>query len=364
MQNKPIQDFTLLTFMTNSLILSAFFSVCAVVNGNSSSHLLCTSDNSDSETVELLAVNRNISVQVDGMSYKLKSTSHMPVFDEADSRFAYLRKGEKLNFVLEFEEFPAAEGFDLVDPGCEAGNFSRQNVSPATGSKSFEYIEDFLSATPYAEYGRHFENGFPVSFIEDDILRFELDLTQVYEVSSEHNQIAWLEIYNKSDKQLPMKAGDIRTSGTREVGKNRRTQPNKVAVHSPKQADKNWHEYDQNVLIETRQRSAGETAAATVTDAALSATESLLGPASILAFVGRVGAIAIQDGIDRDAVEPELTEKNRIREETMAYYLTEATIEPNSSEPFFAFIGLGLDSRQKTVSIDFKVGDRNYIFNW
>lgn len=351
--------------MLTSLILSVLFNICTVVNNENSSSLLCSFENTDSETAALLAINRNISVQVDGMNYKLKNATHMPLFDEADSRYAYVRKGEKLNFILEFEAFPSAEGgFDIVDPGCDAGNFSQNSVNPAAESKSLEDMKDFLSATPYAEYGRYFKDGFPVAFIEDDMIRFELNLTQVFEISSEYSQIAWFEILNKSGVRLSMNAKDIRTAGTREVGKNKRIKSNKVRVLSSKQVDKNWHEYDQNVLIETRQKSVGETVAVATTDAALSVAETMLGPASFLAFLGGIGAVAVQDGIDRRAVEPELSEKNKIREETMAYYLTDAVIEPDGDEPFFAFIGLKLDSDQKTVSINFKVGDRDYTFNW
>ncbi len=65
--------------------------------------------------VQLYFVNRKLKAVKNNVSYKIINSVNFPSKDEAEPRWLCTsKKGQKFNFVLEFEIFDPAEGFDII----------------------------------------------------------------------------------------------------------------------------------------------------------------------------------------------------------------------------------------------------------
>ncbi len=159
-----------------------------------------------SEGIRTLMLGRDTYVNAGGMRYKLLGTYNMPIFDEAEQEYAYLTDdGEELNFVMQFEKFPADAPFDIIENKASktAFNFFGVRIDPGTDASVDQ--ERFITSTPYNKYTRITLDGHTyVSIIHDNVI-----VTSFFDTYSDKAFNISIAVDNQSDHGVMLDVSKI-----------------------------------------------------------------------------------------------------------------------------------------------------------
>lgn len=123
--------------------------------------------------VSRFALNQTIAVYQNDMKYKVKSSVHMPVWDEAEQqRVVFTEIGEKINFITEFERFSPDKPFDVVEsekPREDGIYLNTYGIrTEAIDPESIPEAGRFLDRYPVTMYGCYKDRGVNVQYIMHD----------------------------------------------------------------------------------------------------------------------------------------------------------------------------------------------------
>lgn len=169
--------------------------------------------------------NRALAVYQDDMKYKVKNAVHLPVYDEADEIMTVFdEEGQKVNFVVEFERFPAKYPFDIIetDKPNEGGTYL--NVygikTEEMEAERFPDFDKFVDRYPVTFYGRYKDNGANVQYYMRDGVYVSCRSTECEGDLFEPNYYRFLiEINNDSDHGIAFSFDKTYVMGHRKVGK-------------------------------------------------------------------------------------------------------------------------------------------------
>lgn len=276
--------------------------------------------------------------------YTLLRTFHIPLRDEAEMKYAYIKAGQPaLNCVLEFEKFAFDETFDLVEKGTESPTFSLQGLKAGALSTDEMDADTFLAATPYSEYGYRYENGTPVHYFKDGGIDL-LSTAWPYFYEGIRCLSVGFQIVNGTNGPLAVKFSDVSASAQR-LNKKKKSVKCDIKLLDFKSADKGWKELDKMEVRNEVPSNAGQVAANAATRAAFDTGVSALGSLGLLAV-----GLAVRYATEPD-YEPYLKERNEERERLMKSYLTESTLAPGDTLSTFVSIRYYDDPSSTTVAL-------------
>lgn len=278
-------------------------------------------------------VNRKIHVSTPDGDYALLNTCQIPVMNEADAKFAYL-KGEQpaLNFSLEFEKFPIDEKFDIVDESSETEGLNFRGVSvDASSSKSVD-AKRFMSSTQLCRYGKFYDNGNCISYYDRDGVVVAANASY----GDDHFTL-YLSLVNNSDHGILFNTKNLTVKG-----------------HKPKGRDSvevNLYVYSKNDYVDLVAAEDRYEAQKQVQSNGMREVESAVSFATIgtpIRSAERTG-LTILSGVLKDInynrVKPHLAELDKTREERTKDYLLSQSIDAGESHSGFLRI-----SRPKKVN--------------
>lgn len=287
--------------------------------------------------------------------YSLLKTTHIPVRNEADVKYAFI-KGQQaaLNFVLEFEKFPHDGPFDLVEEDGESDFFAIRGLTAGTQETGNVDVADFLAGTGYSEYGYSYEDGQPIHYFNDSEI-YLASTAWPYSNPAYYFLSVGFQIENRGTSPITVKFDDVSASAF-SLNRNQRQVKCNVSVLNEKDADSNWKEMDKLEVMNQLPENAGQEVADMATRAALIPDIPGLGAVGLLAL-----GMAIRSATEPD-YEPYLTERNAEREEIMKSYLKETTISPGES--CSAFVSLKYYKEPASTTVSIKLNGETYSMKY
>lgn len=131
-----------------------------IINLDGNTYVYGTLTN-DKDEVYWGTLNRKTCVYANDEKYKLVSSVNLPIMDEADSQWVRLDEpGQQVNFVMIFEEFPAKDGFDLVENEKDKNGWNMygihvEEIQPSEVIKTSRFLDAYTVVTQgaFAEGG-------------------------------------------------------------------------------------------------------------------------------------------------------------------------------------------------------------------
>ena len=170
-----------------------------------------------SDEIQQRCIDRTAKVEKNHSGYKIINAVNLPLYDEAEQRYAEVKKaGDKYNFVLEFEKFDLNGTFDLIENDAKHTesmlNFYGIHLEKINPSEAID-TEKFLDEAPVI-YGRYTQDGKThLYFIRDDVM---IMFHPSWNGSKDF--LLNLEINNNSDHGVMFELGNVRTSGSDKNG--------------------------------------------------------------------------------------------------------------------------------------------------
>lgn len=175
-------------------------------------------------------ITRKTHVVKNNVSYKIINSVNFPLLDEAEPRYVRVKeKGEKVNYVLEFEKFDPAGGFDIIqdetkhDEGyLNIYGIHLEKIEPKDAIDTKRFLDD-----GHVIFGRYKIDGVNYSYYIKD------GLMMMYHSTWNGNDfLIHLEITNNSDHGVMFDLAKVRTQGTNKKGK-----PVEVIRYTPESYD-------------------------------------------------------------------------------------------------------------------------------
>lgn len=322
--------------------------VLYLVDNGSSVSLLCRYCPNLTEVTFPVAINISGKTRIataDG-DYSLLKAFQLPVRDEAEPKFAYVKSSRpELNFVLEFEKFPFDEPFDLVEGTDDASSITLRGLAVDGGEAEPVSAQEFLANTPYSEYRYYYKDGYPVYYFDDGGI-YLASTCSPYNSSDDCYLDLYFKIVNRTQAPFTVRLSDISTSAMRYNKKHQEVKCN-LTLLDAKKADKEWQSLDVAEVYNEIPANAGNYVANAATRAAMAPGMSALGTLGLFALGAVVNAASTPD------LEPYMKDRNEERERLMKLYLSESTVEPGDTLATFATIKYkGKDIASTTVSIN------------
>lgn len=333
------------------------YTVNGIVPGDGTTLLLCTYTVPDgtADFPVLKAVGRRTSIVTEDESFNLVKSVHLPVWDEAESRYAYLTApGQRLCFTLEFPEFPLDEPFDLVEDKDTDNDFVVRGIVVDTAAVASVDVAAFLALTPYLEYSSRMEEGKPVMSYSDDDVRVSLEVGEVIEGTVSDYQSVSIEITNHADTPLRFAPNDIDAKFWRKAGN--RFNPKKANILTAEDANRKWRELDERTIRSGMEENVGQMAG----NAMLRSSE--MRGISVFAELGLVAAGLLLNEASQDDISQEMVEPDKVREEAMAYYLKDLVIAPG--ETAYTFFTIKHMPNYAFYTAGISLGGKTYNFKW
>lgn len=333
------------------------YTVNSIVPGDGTTLLLCTYTVPDgaADFPVLKAVGRRTSIVTEDESFNLVGSVHLPVWDEAESRYAYLTApGQQLCFTLEFPEIPFDEPFDLVEDKDTDNDFVVRGIVVDTAAVAAVDVAAFLAQTPYLEYGCSMEDGRPVMSYNDDHVRVCLEVGEIIEGTANDYQSIGIEIANNAEAPLRFGPNDLDARFWRKAGK--RFNPKKASILTADDANSKWRELDEMIIRSGMKENAGQIAG----NALLRASGN--NEISVFAELGLFAAGVLFNEVSKDDISQEMEEPDKIREEAMAYYLKDLVIAPG--ETAYTFFTIKHMPNYAYYTAGISLGGKTYNFKW
>lgn len=173
---------------------------------------------------------RKIKAVKNNATYKIINSINFPLLDDAEPR--YLRttkKGQKFNYVLEFEKFDPAGGFDIIDEATAPNDnpmtfhgIHLEKIDPKDVIDTERFLND-----DHVIYGYYKQNNHTYRYYIKDGL-----MVMFYNTWYGKDLIINFEITNNSDHGVMLDLAKIRTEGTDSKGK-----PVEVIRYTPESYD-------------------------------------------------------------------------------------------------------------------------------
>ena len=178
----------------------------------------------------MYTLNRKIRVVKNNASYKLINSINFPIKDEAEPRWLIpSNKGQKVNYVMEFEKFDPAGGFDIIqdenkheDGMMNIYGIHLEKIDPKDVIDTERFLDD-----DHVIFGRNMNNGTSYSYY----IRSGLMVT-FYSTWYGKDLIINFQITNNSDHGVMLDLAKIRIEGTDDKGK-----PVEVTRYTPESYD-------------------------------------------------------------------------------------------------------------------------------
>ena len=173
----------------------------------------------------------NTAVVQNGVSYKIRNSVNLPVYDEAEYQDLYMREaGEKVNFVLEFPRFSLEQPFDVIETDTPKQNGVYVNRTGIRLEKidlsAFPDFDAFLDSYPATIYGSYKDNGVNVIYYMRDNVYVSCRATDVDDGFLEPKYKRFeVEISNDSDHGILFDFDKTSVIGHRTVGGNQQDKP-------------------------------------------------------------------------------------------------------------------------------------------
>ncbi len=200
-----------------------------VIETEESVLVYCTFTTPTDET-QYYTLNRKIKAVKNNASYKIINAVNFPLYDEAEQRYLFTtKKGQKFNYVMEFEKFDPAGGFDIIldetrhDPGVM--NFygiHLEKIDPKDVINTERFLDDGHVIYGYYKQDNHTYRY----FIKEGLMMM------FYNTWYDKDLIINFEITNNSDHGVMLDLAKVRTEGTDSKGK-----PVEVTRYSPESYD-------------------------------------------------------------------------------------------------------------------------------
>ena len=162
-------------------------------------------------------LSRKIKAMKNNVGYKIINAINFPLYDEAEPRFLRTtKKGQKFNYVLEFEKFDPAGGFDIVDEETLPENnpmtfrgIHLEKIDPKDVIDTERFLDDDHVIYGYYKADNHTYRY----FIKEGLM------VMFYNTWYGKDLIINFEITNNSDHGVMLDLAKIRTEGTDSKGK-------------------------------------------------------------------------------------------------------------------------------------------------
>lgn len=209
----------------------------------------CTFTAPDDE-IHLYNLNRKLKAVKNNVGYKILNAVNFPLWNEAEPRYLRtIKKGQKFNFMMEFEKFDPAGGFDIVedDTKHDAGMLNiygihLEKIDPSEVIDTERFLDD-----GHVIFGRYKTDGQSYTYYIKEGLMF------LYHSTWNGNDfIIHLEITNNSDHGVMFDLAQVRTSGVDKKGK-----PVEVVRYTPESYDAH---IESNRRWEAREQTGGDAA--------------------------------------------------------------------------------------------------------
>lgn len=333
------------------------YTLNSVVLNGESALFLCTytvpAANADFPVLK--AIGRRTSIVTEDESFKLVESVHLPVWDEAESRYAYLTApGQQLCFTLEFPEIPLDEPFDLIEGKDRENDFVIKNIVVDTTAVVSVDVPAFLARTPYLEYGSSMENGMPVMSYNDDDVSIRFIAEEVVDGISSDYQSLSIEITNHTGAPLHFTPADINVRFWRKAGNH--FNPGKTNILAAEEVNRKWRELDERTIRSGMEENAGQIAGNAVL------RSSGMGGISVFGELGLIAAGMLINEVSKDDISQEMAEPDKVREESMAYYLKDLDIA--QGETVYTFFTVKRMPKYAFYTTDISLGGKTYNFKW
>ncbi len=193
---------------------------------------------------------RKVKAVKNNVSYKIINSINFPLWDEAEPR--YLRttkKGEKINFVLEFQKFDPTGGFDIIEDETVHENnplnvygIHLEKIEPKDVIDTERFLDDGHVIYGYYKQDNHTYRY----FIKEGLMIL------FYNTWYGKDLIINFEITNNSDHGVMFDLGKLRYTGTDAKGK-----PVEIVRYTPESYD---GRIESDRRFEARQRTGGDAA--------------------------------------------------------------------------------------------------------
>ena len=182
------------------------------------------------DEIKYYSLNRKLKAVKNNVSYKIINAVNFPLLDEAEPRYLFTtKKGQKFNYVMEFEKFDPAGGFDIIrdetnhDPGVM--NFygiHLEKIDPKDVIDTERFLND-----DHVIYGEYTNNGKTSRYF----IREGLMMT-FYTYWYGKDLIVNFQITNNSDHGVMLNMDKVRLEATDQKGN-----PTEISRYTPESYD-------------------------------------------------------------------------------------------------------------------------------
>lgn len=222
-----------------------------------SSTLVFSTFTIDCDTEKWINLNRKGFVRVNGEKYKLLKSYGMPIYDEADKKWAYLPVGHNvINYILEYEKFPANKLFDLIDDENDEKRYKLNSYGISTTPiDSSEYINTFrfLESGLPVILGSHKENGKSyVTYLREGVF-VSFNIQSFTDGWFSENKLFMVDIINGSDHGIMFDLDKVKSKAVKLDKQGNVTKEIDLKIFSPESYDNHIQQTD----YETAKSNAG-----------------------------------------------------------------------------------------------------------
>lgn len=300
-------------------------------------------------------ISRRTRISTPDGDYALLNTIHIPVRNEADVKYAYIKNTHpSLNCILEFEKFPYDEPFDLVEDDEESSLFTARGLTVDNTKDAEIDAEGFLAGSPYYEYGYRFEEGAPVHYFDDADI-YLASSSWPFNSDGDFYQPVGFQIVNRMDTPLNVKFSDVSASAVR-LNKKKKPVKCDISILNEKRANEEWEEIDRIEVMHEVPTNAGQYAANAATRAALDTGVPAFASLGLLALGMVVRAASEPD------YEPYMKERNQEREELMKLYLRDTTVQPGDT--LSTFVSIKYNGEPVSTNVSISLNGETYIMKY
>ncbi len=265
---------------------------------------------------ELRNVSRSMHAEIDGMNYKMTAAYGIPVDNESVREFSLLEaKGQKLNFILEFEKFPVDQPFDLIENESSDAAWNFRGVRTDTASTKAVEAQRFLASTPGVVCGKYYEDGISYEYY----LRDNVFVSAHHSYGDDHFTI-YLTVDNASDHGILFNTRAIKAVYYKKQGKDIKE------IELP-YISKN--DYVAEVAMQDRYNARSQVSSNTASS--VTSSLSLLAIGTPFRSIERAGfnvASSVIADIEDARMQPYLKELQSTRGERTKNYLQSESLEP------------------------------------
>lgn len=157
----------------------------------------------------LFNISKSVHITDGDFDYKLVKAHNAPIEDESLLEYCILDgKQRKLNFILEFEQFPFEDKFDMVDDPDDDRTLNFQGISVDSSTGKDFNRDRFLRSTKLTRCGEFYDKG-------DCYLYYDRDdvFVSCHSSYGDDNFTLYLSIFNDSDHGVLFKTDNLTIKG-------------------------------------------------------------------------------------------------------------------------------------------------------